>query len=79
MITVGGFTPWVFKYVGWEHQGVETEWETVKLLSRYNAMLDADACCVGAMANAAFYQHYPLPERLVQQPAPAPETLARKG
>lgn len=79
MITVGGFTPWVFKYVGWEHQGVETEWETVKLLSRYNAMLDADACCVGAMAKAAFYQHYPLPERLVQQPAPAPETLARKG
>lgn len=79
MITVGGFTPSVFKYVGWKHQGVETEWETVKLLSGYNAMLDADACCVGAMANAVFYQHYPLPERLVQQPAPAPETLARKG
>jgi len=79
MITIGGFTPWLFKYVGWKHQGVETEWETAKLVSGYNALLDADACCVGAMANAAFYQHYPLPERFVQQPAPTPDELMRKG
>lgn len=79
MITIGGFTPWLFKYVGWKHEGVETEWETAKLVSGYNALLDADACCVGAMANAAFYQHYPLPERFVQQPAPTPDELVRKG
>lgn len=79
MLTMGGFTPWLFKYVGWKHQGVETEWETAKLISGYNALLDADACCVGAMANAAFYQHYPLPERFVQQPAPTPDQLVRKG
>ncbi len=35
MIHIGGFTPWYFKYVGAHsqhgHQGVATEWESVKV------------------------------------------------
>ena len=56
VITVGGFTPWAFKYVDAKHGGVPTEWQTAMILSQYNALLDADACCVDAMANAALYQ-----------------------
>eukprot|EP01113_Clastostelium_recurvatum_P007970 TRINITY_DN13732_c0_g1_i4.p1 TRINITY_DN13732_c0_g1~~TRINITY_DN13732_c0_g1_i4.p1 ORF type:complete len:563 (-),score=135.34 TRINITY_DN13732_c0_g1_i4:304-1992(-) len=68
MIHVGGFTPWNFKYVNQVHQGVPTEWETAQLLTSYNAFMDADACCVNGMANSAFFSHFPLPERLVQNP-----------
>jgi hypothetical protein len=73
---VGGFTPWAFKYTtypgaGGSHEGVETEWELVRVLSAYNAFLDADALSIGAMANASFFQHFPLKERYAQAPPPA--------
>ena len=61
MMHIAGFVPWSFKYITDEHDGVATEWQAVKLLSAYNAFVDADACCeINTFANAAFYQHYPL-------------------
>ena len=64
MLHIGGFTPWWFKYTQdgpggaavSKHKGVETEWETMSIVGAYNAFDDGDACCVGAMANSAFYQ-----------------------
>lgn len=63
----GGFVPWHYKYVkdgmcgaNCKHGGVETEWATVCALSGYNAYIDADACCIGAMANAAMYVRFDL-------------------
>jgi hypothetical protein len=79
MIHMGGFTPWHFKYVAegicgaakCKHSGVPTEWETMEVASGYNVFADADACCtVGTMANAALWQHYPLPAKLAQPFSP---------
>eukprot|EP00658_Telonema_sp_P-2_P020009 TRINITY_DN17874_c0_g1_i9.p1 TRINITY_DN17874_c0_g1~~TRINITY_DN17874_c0_g1_i9.p1 ORF type:complete len:382 (-),score=69.03 TRINITY_DN17874_c0_g1_i9:335-1480(-) len=86
MIHIGGFTPWWFKYTkdgpgcpDCKHAGVETEWETMGVVGAYNAFDDGDACCVGAMANSAFYQHYPLPASLVQNPKPTLVSLHQRG
>ena len=62
---IGGFAPWAYKYtnaagVGGKHNPVLTEWEFVRVISAYNAFMDADALSYGAMANASFWQHYPL-------------------
>lgn len=73
-IHIGGFTPWAYKYVDKRHAGVATEWETVQLTSAFNAYLDADACCLANMANAAFFQHYPLHRHYTQ---PGPPTLSQ--
>eukprot|EP01012_Entosiphon_sulcatum_P034597 TRINITY_DN4389_c0_g1_i1.p1 TRINITY_DN4389_c0_g1~~TRINITY_DN4389_c0_g1_i1.p1 ORF type:complete len:733 (+),score=77.00 TRINITY_DN4389_c0_g1_i1:27-2201(+) len=79
MIHVGGFSPWKYKYSDKAHGGVATEWEASKLLTAFNAFVDADACCVGGMANAAFWQHYPLNEHYVQNPRPTPADLVAQG
>ncbi|EGD74320.1 hypothetical protein PTSG_06330 [Salpingoeca rosetta] len=79
MIHVVGFVPWAFKYVNEKHQGVATEWKMVQVLSAYNAFVDADACCIEAMANAAFYSTLPLPSRFVQQPPLSLPQLQSKG
>ncbi len=73
VIKVGGFTPWPFKYTthggAGKHEGVPTEWEYARLISQFNGYMEADAAGPGAMANASFYQHYPLAGRY-SQPAP---------
>jgi hypothetical protein len=87
MLHVGGFTPWWFKYTQdgpggknvSKHKGVETEWETMGVIGAYNAFDDGDACCVGSMANSAFYQHYPLPKEFKQNTKPTVATLKTKG
>ena len=86
MLHVGGFTPWWFKYTRdgpgcptCKHKGVETEWETMGVIGAYNAFDDGDACCVGAMANSAFYQHYPLPPKLTQNVKPTVADLQTRG
>ncbi len=84
MIHVGGFTPWAFKYTkepgaGGKHGGVHTEWQTVMLLSAFNAYIDADALSLSALANASFFQHMRLPD-IMSQPLPLQkEELVRKG
>lgn len=79
MIHISGFTPWAYKYVDAKHGGVPTEWQTSQFVSSYNAYVDADACCIGNMANAAFYQHYPLAERYVQAGPPTRAELIESG
>jgi len=86
MIHIGGFTPWWYKYTvdgpgcpECKHKGVETEWETMGIVGAYNAFDDGDACCVGAMANSAFYQHYPLDAKFKQNLKPTVESLTKRG
>lgn len=84
MIHVGGFTPWAFKYTdfpgaGGSYGGVHTEWETVRLLSAYNAYVDADALHLSALANASLYSHMPLPARYTQPLPPMPGELKDRG
>jgi hypothetical protein len=79
MIHIGGFTPWAYKYVDAKHGGVPTEWQTAQLVSAYNAYVDADACCIANMANAAFWANFPLPDRFTQNPAPMKEQMIEEG
>jgi len=83
-IHISGFTPWYMKYVApnGKHQGVATEWQTMLIGTSYNAFVDADACCIGDMANAALFQHYPgpTPSRRFPPPAPpTPDSLVARG
>ena len=75
IIKIGGFPPWPFKYTTFngagKHDGVPTEWECMRLISQYNAYAEADAAGLGAIANASFFQHYPL-QASYSQPNPKP-------
>jgi hypothetical protein len=84
MIHVGGFVPWAWKYTnfrdaGGKHEGVPTEWRYAEILSAYNAYMDADALGPCGMANASFYQHFPLRERYPQHPRPTESELMARG
>ena len=84
MIHAGGFVPWAYKYTnhgiaGGNHDPVPTEWHYALTLSAYNAYMDADALGIGAMANASFYQHYPLEAHYPQNPKPTLESLKNSG
>ena len=88
MIHVAGFVPWAYKYTrhrgaawsaGGTHEEVATEWRYAEILSCFNAYMDADALGLGAMANASFFQHYPLKPRYAQPPKPTREHLMDRG
>ena len=67
---VGGFPSWAHKYTnaqGGSRDAVATEWEFTRILSQYNACIDADAINNGAMANASFWQHFPLKDEYPQE------------
>lgn len=67
---IGGFPSWAFKYTkhaGGIHDDVPTEWEFLRLISAYNAFKDADAISIGALANASFWQHFPLEKEYPQK------------
>lgn len=49
-----------------------------QVFSAYNAYVDADACCIGTMANAALFQHFPLPSSMTQNPVPTIQQLKDK-
>lgn len=69
MCHIGGFPAWAFKYTkhaGGTHEGVDTEWGFSELISHYNAFKDADAIGLGALANASFWQHFPLQKHYPQ-------------
>ena len=87
-IHVAGFTPWAYKYTnyrsgqwnaGGKHEPVATEWMYAEILSCFNAYMDADAIGYSAMANASFWQHSPLPDRIAQNPKPTRESLMERG
>ncbi|HEY1789819.1 MAG TPA: GxGYxYP domain-containing protein [Verrucomicrobiae bacterium] len=75
IVKIGGFPPWPFKYTTYnragKHDGVPTEWEFIRLISQFNAYAEADAAGLGAIANASFFQHYPL-QTPYRQPNPKP-------
>ncbi|MHB8972966.1 MAG: GxGYxYP domain-containing protein [Pirellulaceae bacterium] len=84
VIHIAGFVPWAYKYTdaagaGGRHQAVPTEWRYAEILSCFNAYMDADALGLGAMANASFYQHYPLAAQYPQNPKPTRDSLAARG
>jgi hypothetical protein len=88
MIHAAGFVPWAYKYTthkgrawsaGGTHQEVPTEWRYAEVLSCFNAYMDADALGLGAMANASFFQHYPLAARYPQTNKPSRENLIARG
>lgn len=51
----------------------------MQLTSAYNAFVDADACCIANMANAALFALYPLADRYVQRPPPSQQALINAG
>ncbi|MCL2622744.1 MAG: hypothetical protein FWD31_03665 [Planctomycetaceae bacterium] len=78
---IGGFPAWIYKYTkhaGGSHDDVPTEWEFSRIISAYNAFKDADAIGYGALANASFWQHYPLKEHYAQ-PWVTHEQLKQRG
>jgi hypothetical protein len=80
MIHVIGFVPWSFKYLTPKHGGVASEWQCSKILSSYNAYIDADACCdINTMSNAALYSHYKLKKSYKQNPVPTISDLINDG
>ena len=67
---IGGFPAWAYKYtrrVGGQHDEVATEWHFAELISTKFAFKDADAIGLGAMANASFWQHFPLKKKYPQR------------
>ena len=64
---------------GGRHEAVPTEWRYAEILSCYNAYMDADALGLGAMANASFYQHYPLAAHYPQNAKPTRDSLIARG
>jgi len=81
---VGGFVPWAIKYTtfdkaGGTHEPVPSEWRYAEILSCHNAYMDADALGLCAMANASFFQHFPLEKRYPQPVTTTPEALRRRG
>lgn len=85
MIQLCGFTNWAYKYtdhVGGSHGAVATEWETVSLISSYNAYMEADALGLNYLSNASFY-HGLLPaiqqRRYVQNPPPSYDEMVDRG
>lgn len=84
MVRIGGFPPWPYKYTSHgkagRHEPVPTEWEFTRLISQFNAYKEADAAGPGAIANASFFQHYPLRERYRQpNPKPGPDDWRARG
>ena len=78
---IGGFPSWAFKYTkhaGGRHEDVATEWEFSRIISAYNAFKDADAINLGALANASFWQHFPLRRHYPQRRVTRRE-LRRRG
>jgi hypothetical protein len=78
---LGGFPPWAFKYTKHAegtHEDVATEWEYSRIISAYNAFKDADAIGYGALANASFWQHFPLKKEYKQDWVTKAE-LQKKG
>jgi len=66
---IGGFPAWAYKYTkhaGGHHEDVATEWTFSTLIGAYNAFEDADAIGYGALANASFWQHFPLKKHYPQ-------------
>jgi hypothetical protein len=79
---VNGFVPWLFKYIDDQHQGVPAENRMCDIVTAYNVAVDADACCINGMANAAFFSHYNTVLdniRFIQNAVPTKQELINQG
>ena len=91
LIIAGGFVPWWIKYAGYDDEGdgrripnglhapVPGDWERVAVCSAWNAVLDADAHSLDALANASLAAHLEIDTGGFRAPAaraasPAPRT-----
>lgn len=83
---VGGFIPWPWKYVGpdgdfpgsgGQQHPVKCEWELSKIASAFNGYKDADAIGYSGLANASFYQHFPLNKSYPQSKPPLSDEVLR--
>jgi hypothetical protein len=85
MIKFVGFVNWPYKYTsrnGGQHGDVDTEWETARLITAYNAYKEADAASQQYISNASFYSAL-MPavrdRRYVQNPAPTYADMQARG
>lgn len=89
MIQFAGFTPWAHKYSsqvmnGWNpgsrYAPLTSEQRLVQIITSFNAYMDGDAPNLVFMANASFYQHFPVPAVVAQKaPKPTRERLIQEG
>jgi len=92
IMTIGGFVPWLWKYVGptgtgpndfkgsgGKHHPVHNEWEMARIASAFNFVVDADAVGHACLANASFYEHFPLKKHYAQNPHPTIASLKARG
>ncbi|AQQ70229.1 hypothetical protein SMSP2_00572 [Limihaloglobus sulfuriphilus] len=85
MIKFCGFTNWAYKYTaraGGSHEGVSTEWQTVRLLSAYNTYMEAEALGRNFISNTSFYNALKpalMQRRYIQNPPPSYQELVDKG
>ena len=73
---VGGYPPWFAKYS--DTPAGKAEPKTIRLLGAYNAILDADAPGIGAIANCSFWQHFPT-DASYPQPWTTRDALQKRG
>jgi len=84
-IKLCGFINWPYKYTNWtggSHGDVATEWEMARLLSAYNAFLEADAPSPQWVSNTSFYAGLTdavVMRRHVQNPPPTFDDLVARG
>ncbi|MCY2954093.1 MAG: GxGYxYP family putative glycoside hydrolase [Planctomycetota bacterium] len=84
ILNIGGFVPWAWKYTnhgraGGRREGVPSEWEYSRIISAYNGIMDADALGYSGLANASFYQHFPIKSHYPQKTKPTLTDLKAKG
>ena len=69
LLHVGGYPPWYAKYpdLPQDVKVRKNEPAAINLLGAYNAILDADAPGIAAIANCSFWQHFPTDESYPQK------------
>jgi len=83
IFTTAGSPPWPWKYTAFhaagKHSPVATEWHYTKIISSNNGVIDADSASLNGMANASFYQHYPVKNFYAQNRKPTITDLKKRG
>ena len=82
MIHVAGFMPWDYKYTTTPAASTpecRPSGGTPRSSPASTPTWTRDASGLSAMANASFFQHYPLADRYPQNPKPTRESLTARG
>ncbi len=62
-----------------KHSPGQAEWHYSKIISEYNALMEADAPGYSGMVNASFYAHYTLKKYYKQNKKPTINDLKKRG